>query len=404
MKRRTLIVSASAATGLAALPHLAFAQKKYAPGITDTEIKFGQTGPLSGPASAYGTIGRVQTAYFKMLNEQGGVNGRKLNLVVQDDGYSPPKTVEQVRRLVERDEVAFIFNILGTAPNVAVRKYLNERKIPQLFTAAGASTFGDHKNWPWTIVLQPSYQAEAKIYIEYLKKTKPDAKIALLTGNDDAGKDYVEGVKHALGPDGVKKHIVAEATFESTDPNTDSQVLALRGSGADTLIVHGVSKWASMTIRKVYDIGWKPTFILTATATSVSGVLEPAGLEKATGLITSYYLKDPNDPQWANDKGFQDWLAFMKKYYPSGSTGDQLNVYGYTMAQALVQTLKQCGEDLSRENIMKQAANLDVELPMLLPGIKIKTGPNDYFGVEAQRMMRFNGKTWELFGDLIGQN
>lgn len=404
MKRRKLLVSASALTGAYALTPTVFAQKKYGPGVSDSEIKFGQTGPLSGPASAYGTIGRVQTAYFKMLNEQGGVNGRKLNLVVQDDGYSPPKTVEQVRRLVERDEVAFIFNILGTAPNVAVRKYLNERKIPQLFTAAGASTFGDHKNWPWTIVLQPSYQAEAKIYVEYLKKTKPDAKIALLTGNDDAGKDYVEGVKHALGPDGVKKHIVAEATFESTDPNTDSQVLALRGSGADTLIVHGVSKWASMTIRKVYDIGWKPTFILTATATSVSGVLEPAGLEKATGLITSYYLKDPNDPQWANDKGFQDWLAFMKKYYPSGSIGDQLNVYGYTMAQALVQTLKQCKDDLSRENIMKQAANLDIELPMLLPGIKIKTGGNDYFGVEAQRMMRFNGKTWELFGDLIGQN
>ena len=403
MQRRTLITSATALGAvLAAGPVLA--QKKYAPGITDTEIKFGQTGPLSGPASAYGTIGRVQTAYFKMLNEQGGVNGRKLNLLVQDDGYSPPKTVEQVRRLVERDQVAFIFNILGTAPNVAVRKYLNERKIPQLFTAAGASTFGDWKNWPWTIVLQPSYQAEAKIYVEYLKKTKPDAKLALLTGNDDAGKDYVEGIKHALGPDGVKKHIVAEATFESTDPNTDSQVLALRGSGADTLFVHGVSKWASMTIRKVADIGWKPTFILSATATSVSGVLEPAGLEKAKGLITAYYLKDPNDPQWASDKGFQDWLAFMKKYYPDGSIGDQLNVYGYTMAQALVQTLKQCGDDLSRENIMKQATSLDIALPMLLPGIKVKTGPQDYYGVEAQRMMTFNGKTWELFGDLIGDN
>jgi ABC-type branched-subunit amino acid transport system substrate-binding protein len=402
MQRRTLTQAAVAlAAALAIGPVLA---QKNAPGITDTEIKFGQTGPLSGPASAYGTIGRVQAAYFKMINEQGGINGRKLNLIVQDDAYSPPKTVEQVRRLVERDQVAFIFNILGTAPNVAVRKYLNERKVPQLFTAAGASTFGDHKNWPYTIVLQPSYQAEAKIYVEYLKRTKPDFKLAMLTGNDDAGKDYVEGIKHALGADGVKKHIVAEATFESTDPNTDSQVLALRGSGADTLFVHGVSKWASMTIRKVADIGWKPTFILSATATSVSGVLEPAGLEKATGLITAYYLKDPNDPQWVSDKGYQDWLAFMKKYYPEGSTGDQLNVYGYTMAQALVQTLKQAGKDLSRENIMKQAASLDVTLPMLLPGIKIKTGANDYYGIEAQRMMRFNGKTWELFGDLIGSN
>jgi len=387
---------------LAASP--ALAQKKYAPGITDTEIKVGQTQPLSGPASAYGTISRVQAAYFKMLNEQGGVNGRKINLSTLDDAYSPPKTVEQIRRLVERDQVAFIFNILGTAPNVSVRKYLNDRKIPQLFTAAGASTFGDYKNFPWTIVLQPSYVDEAKIYVDYIRKTKPDAKLALLTGNDDAGKDYVHGIKEALGPDLAKKMIVAETTFESTDANTDSQVLSLQASGADTLFVHGVSKWASQTIRKVYDVGWKPMFILSATATSVSGVLEPAGLEKAKGLITSYYLKDPNDPQWASDKGYQDWLAFMKKYYPEGSTGDQLNVYGYTMAQALVQTLKQCGDDLSRENIMKQAANLDVALPMLLPGIKVKTGPTDYYGIQAQRMMRFNGKAWELFGDLIGSN
>ncbi len=390
------------AGALAAAP--ALAQKKYAPGVTDTEIKFGQTFALSGPASAYGTIPRVEAAYFKMINEQGGVNGRKLNLVTLDDAYSPPKTVEQVRRLVERDQVAFIFNVLGTAPNVSVRKYLNDRKIPQLYTGAGASMFGDHANFPWTMGLQPSCVDEAKIYGEYILKNKPNAKLALLSGNDDAGKDYVNGIKAALGPDGAKKMIVAEATFESTDPNTDSQVLALQASGADTLFVHGVSKWASQTIRKVYDVGWKPLFILSATATSVSGVLEPAGLEKAKGLITSYYLKDPNDPQWANDPGYKEWFAFMKKYYPEGSTGDQLNVYGYTMAQALVQTLKQCGDDLSRENIMKQAANLDMTPPMLLPGIKIKTGPNDYYGIQAQRMMRFNGKTWELFGDLIGTN
>ncbi len=382
----------------------AFAQKKYAPGITDTEIKIGQTSPLSGPASAYGTIPKVQMAYFKMLNEQGGVNGRKINLIALDDAYSPPKTVEQVRRLVEKDQVALIFNMLGTAPNISVRKYLNGKKIPQLFTAAGASTFGNYKEYPWTIVLQPSYKDEARIYVEYLKKNKPDAKVALFTGNDDAGKDYVDGIKEAMGPELAKKMIVAEATFESTDPTVDSQVISLQASGADTLFVHAVSKWASMTIRKVYDIGWKPLFILSATGTSVSGVLAPAGLEKAKGLITAYYLKDPNDPQWANDQGYKDWLAFMKKYYPEGSTGDQLNVYGYTMAQALVQTLKQCGDDLSRENIMKQAANLDISLPMLLPGIKIKTGPTDYYGVQAQRMMRFNGQTWELFGDIIGEN
>lgn len=382
----------------------ALAQKKYPPGITDTEIKVGQTSPLSGPASAYGTIPKVQMAYFKMLNEQGGVNGRKINLIALDDAYSPPKTVEQVRRLVEKDQVAFIFNILGTAPNISVRKYLNGKKIPQLFTAAGASTFGNYKEYPWTIVLQPSYKDEARIYVEYLKKNKPDAKVALFTGNDDAGKDYVDGIKEAMGPELAKKMIVAEATFESTDPTVDSQVISLQASGADTLFVHAVSKWASMTIRKVYDIGWKPLFILSATGTSVSGVLAPAGLEKAKGLITAYYLKDPNDPQWADDQGYKDWLAFMKKYYPEGSTGDQLNVYGYTMAQALVQTLKQCGDDLSRENIMKQAANLDITLPMLLPGIKIKTGPTDYYGVQAQRMMRFNGQTWELFGDIIGEN
>jgi ABC-type branched-subunit amino acid transport system substrate-binding protein len=401
MKRKVVVLTL--ACSLACLGP-ALAQNKNAPGITDTQIRFGQTSPLSGPASAYGTIPKVEMAYFKMLNEQGGVNGRKLELMALDDAYSPPKTVEQVRRLIEKEQVAFIFNILGTAPNVSVRKYLNDRKIPQLFTAAGASTFGDYKNYPWTIVLQPSYKAEAKIYVDYLKKNKPDAKLALLTGNDDAGKDYVAGIKEAMGPELAKKMIVAEATFESTDPTVDSQVISLQASGADALFIHAVSKWASMTIRKVYDIGWKPTFILSATGTSVSGVLAPAGLEKATGLITAYYLKDPNDPQWADDQGFKDWLAFMKKYYPEGSIGDQLNVYGYTMAQALVQTLKQCGDDLSRENIMKQATNLDIELPMLLPGIKIKTGPTDYYGIEAQRMMRFNGKTWELFGDLIGEN
>lgn len=396
-------LAALALTGLlAAMP--AFAQKKQAPGITDKSIKFGQTFALSGPASAYGTIPRVQAAYFRMINEQGGVNGRQLDLVTLDDGYSPPKTVEQVRRLIERDQVAFIFNILGTAPNVSVRKYLNGRKVPQLFTGAGASTFGDHRNYPWTIVLQPSYVDEARIYVEYIRKNRPNAKLALLSGNDDAGKDYVLGIKAALGPELAKKMIVAEATFESTDPNTDSQVIALQASGADTLFVHGVSKWASQTIRKVHDIGWKPLFILSATATSVSGVLEPAGLEKAKGIVSAYYLKDPNDPQWANDAGYKDWLAFMRKYYPNGSIADQLNVYGYTMAQALVQTLKQCGDDLSRENIMKQAASLDVALPMLLPGIRIKTGPGDYYGVQAQRMMRFNGRNWELFGDLIGGN
>ena len=393
------LIAAALAGCLALAP--AFAQKNYAPGVTDTEIKVGSTSPLSGPASGLSTIAKVQIAYFKMINDQGGVNGRKINYMVLDDSYSPPKTVEQVRRLVEKDQVAFIFSILGSATNASVRPYLNERKIPQLYTASGATAMGDHKQFPWTIGFQPSYQSEAKVYIDYLKKTKPDAKLALLTGNDDAGKDYVTGIKQALGPDLAKKMIVAEATFESTDPNTDSQVIALRGSGADTLFVHGVSKWASLTIRKVYDIGWTPLFIISGTGTSVSGVLEPAGLEKSKGLITAYYLKDPNDPQWQNEQGYKDWLAFMKKYYPEGSTADQLNVYGYVAAQTLVQALKQAGNDLSRENILKQAANIDLELPMLLPGSRVKTGPTDHYPIEAMRMMRFNGKTWEMFGELM---
>jgi branched-chain amino acid transport system substrate-binding protein len=382
----------------------AFAEKKYAPGVSDSAIRFGQSFALSGPASAYGTVARVEAAYFRMINEQGGVNGRRLELITLDDGFSPPRTVEQVRRLVERDQVAFIFNILGTPPNMAVRKYLNDRKVPQLFTGAGASLFGDHRNFPWTIVLQPSYRDEARIYAEYIRRNRPNAKLALLSGNDDAGRDYVQGLRAALGPELAGRMIVAEATYESTDLNTDSQVLELQASGADTLFVQGVSKWASQTIRKVHDIGWRPLFILSATATSVSGVLAPAGLDKARGIVSAYYLKDPNDPQWADDPGFKEWLAFMKKHYPAGSTADQVNVYGYTMAQALVQTLKQCGDDLSRENIMRQAANLDIALPMLLPGIRIRTGPTDYFGVQAQRMMRFNGTSWELFGELIGDN
>jgi ABC-type branched-subunit amino acid transport system substrate-binding protein len=382
----------------------AVAEKHYAPGVSDGAIRFGQSFALSGPASAYGTIARVEAAYFRMINEQGGVNGRKLELITLDDGFSPPRTVEQVRRLVERDQVAFIFNILGTPPNMAVRKYLNARKVPQLFTGAGASAFGDHRNFPWTIVLQPSYRDEARIYAEYIRTNRPNAKVALLSGNDDAGRDYVQGLRTALGPELAARMIVAEATYESTDLNTDAQVLELHASGADTLFVQGVSKWASQTIRKVHDIGWRPLFILSATATSVSGVLAPAGLDKARGIVSAYYLKDPNDPQWADDPGYREWRAFMKKYYPAGSTADQLNVYGYTMAQALVQTLKQCGDDLSRQNIMRQAANLDVALPMLLPGIRIRTGPSDYYGVQAQRLMRFNGRSWALFGPLIGEN
>ena len=380
------------------------AEKKYGPGVSDTDIKLGQTSPYSGPASAYSVIAKTQLAYFKMINDQGGVNGRKINLISLDDAYSPPKTVEQTRKLVEQEEVAVILNPLGTPTGLSVRKYLNDKKVPQLFVGAGATLWGDHEHFPWTIGFQPSYQAETAVYAKYLLDKMPDAKVALFYQNDDAGKDYGNGFKKGLGPDNVARMVVSEATYEATDPTIDSQIVKLKTSGANVLFMHAIPKQAAQAIRKIGEIGWKPDiFFLAATSTSVSSVLKPAGFDNAKGIISSYFLKDPNDPQWQNDKSVQDWQAFMKAYFPDGNLQDQLIVYGYTVAQATVQVFKQCGDDLTHENIMKQAANMDIALPMMLPGIKVKTSPTDYFPVQAMRLQRFNGEVWELFGETIGE-
>jgi branched-chain amino acid transport system substrate-binding protein len=381
------------------------AEKKYGPGVTDTEIKLGQTSPYSGPASAYSVIARAQLAYFKMINDQGGINGRKINMISIDDAYSPAKTVEQTRKLVEQDEVAAILNPLGTPTGLSVRKYLNDKKVPQLFVGAGATLWGDHEHFPYSIGFQPSYQAETAVYAKYVLTNKPDAKIALFYQNDDAGKDYGNGFKKGLGPDNVKKMVVVEATYEPTDPTIDSQIVKLKASGADVLFMHAIPKQAAQAIRKIGEIGWKPDmFFLAATSTSVSSVLKPAGFEYSKGIISSYFLKDPNDPQWKDDKDVKDWFGFMKNYFPDGNLQDQLIVYGYTVAEATVEVIKQCGDNLTGENVAKEAANLDVALPMMLPGIKVKTSPTDYFPVEAMRLQRFNGEAWELFGDVIGND
>jgi ABC-type branched-subunit amino acid transport system substrate-binding protein len=378
----------------------AAAQKKYDVGATDTEIKIGQTMPYSGPASAYATIGRAEAAYFQMINEQGGVNGRRINLLSLDDGYSPPKTVEQIRRLVEQDQVLLIFQSLGTPSNTAIQKYLNAQKVPQLFAATGATKWGDPKNFPWTMGWQPSYHAEAVIYAKYIMQNKPAAKIAVLYQNDDYGKDYLNNLRSALGA--KVSLIVKEASYEVTDPSVDSQIVSLQASGADTLFVFATPKFAAQAIRKTYDIGWKPLEFVNTVSSSVAAVLQPAGLEKSVGIITAQYMKDPTDPQWSKEKSFLDWVEWMKKYYPQGDLADILNVYGYSAAQTLVHLLKQCGDDLTRENIMRQAANIkNLELSLLLPGMRINTSPTDFYPIEQMQLSRFDGKRWVLFGDLI---
>ena len=377
-----------------------WAQKKYDPGASDTEIKLGQTMPYSGNASAYGTIGRAELAYFQMINEQGGINGRRLTLISLDDSYSPPRTVEQVRRLVEQDEVLFTFQVLGTPTNTAVQKYLNAKKVPQLLAATGATKWGDPKGFPWTMGWQPSYHAESTIYARYILQNKPAAKIAILYQNDDYGKDYLNSLKAGLGA--KVSLVVKEVSYEVTDPSVDSQIVTLAGSGADTFFIFATPKFAAQAIRKTADIGWKPLQFLNNVSASVASVLQPAGLDKSVGLITLAYLKDPTDPQWSKDKGFKDWVEWMKKYYPQGDLADNLNVYGYSAAQTLIQVLKQCGDNLTRENVMKQAAAIkNLELPMLLPGIKLNTGPADYYPIEQMQLARFDGKRWVLFGEML---
>ena len=369
-------------------------------GVTATEIKIGHTNPYSGPASAYGTIGKVIGAYFKKVNDEGGINGRKINFITYDDAYSPPKTVEMVRRLVEQDQAAFVFNTLGTPTNTAIHKYLNQQKVPQLFVATGATKWNDPKNFPWTMGWQPSYQVEGQIYAKYVLKNVPDAKIGILYQNDDYGKDYVKGLKDGLG-DAAKKLIVSEQSYETTDPTIDSQILNLKSSGANVFFNVTIPKFAVQAIKKAHDIGWKPLHLLNSVSSSVGVVLKPAGLDASRDLLTTYYIQDPTDPQWKKLQGYKDWLAFMKKYYPDGNIEDAFNVYGYSAAQTLVHVLKQCGNDLSRENIMRQAANIkDLTLPMLLPGIKINTSPTDFAPIEQEQLAKFDGERWVLFGEI----
>lgn len=388
---------AVAALGLAlALP--AVAQKKYDPGASDTEIKIGNTIPYSGPASAYGTIGKAEAAYFKMVNEQGGIGGRKINYISLDDGYSPPKAVEMARRLVEQDEVLFLMGTLGTPSNTAIHKYMNSKKVPQLFVATGASKWNDPKHFPWTMGFNTNYHSEGKLYAQQILKDKPNAKIAVLYQNDDYGKDYLGGFEEGLG-DKAKTMIVARATYEVTDPTIDSQIVTLKGSGADVFFNITTPKFAAQAIRKVADIGWKPLHYLNQVSASVGSVLQPAGLDKSVGLITIQYLKDPTEPEWANDPAMKDYFAFMKKYMPDAKPEDANNTYGVAVAQLTMQVLKQCGDNLTRENVMKQAASLkNFQLPLALPGILANTGPDDFAPFQSMQLVRFDGKSWVPFG------
>ena len=399
-RRRELLIAMGLGGMAVLVPGAVRAEQKYDTGASDTEIKIGNTCFYSGPASSYGTIGRCETAFFKMINEQGGINGRKINFISYDDAYSPPKTVEQVRKLVESDEVLFMFNPLGTPTNSAIHKYLNAKKVPHVFVGTGATKWGDPEHFPWTIGFQPNYQSEGQIYATYILEKHPNAKIGVLYQNDDYGKDYVKGLKDGLG-DKAKSMVVMELPYETSDPTVDSQVVNLKASGADLFYNVTIPKFAVQAIKKTHDIGWKPVHLLNSVSSSVGVVLKPAGLDASKDIVTARYLKDVTDPQWKNDPGYKEWLAFMQKYYPDGSTVDDFNVYGYTAAQGLVQVLKQAGSDLSRANVMKQAASLkDLGLPMLLPGIKVNTGPSDFYPIEQEQLAKFDGERWVNFGEI----
>jgi branched-chain amino acid transport system substrate-binding protein len=394
-----LVTGTAVAVALSASP--ASAQKKYDTGATDTEIKIGQTVPFSGPASAYAGIGKTQAAYLKMINEQGGINGRKLNLIQYDDAYSPPKAVEQVRKLVEGDEVLLTFQVIGTPSNAAVQKYLNTKKVPQLLASTGASRFSDPQNAPWTIAYNPNYQSEARIYAKYILKNHPDARIGILFQNDDLGRDYVTGLKAGLG-DKAATMIVGETSYELSDPTIDSQIVKLKSLGADLLYDASTPKFAAQAIKKVADLGWKPIHILDINASPVSATLKPAGLEISKDIISTNYGKDPGDPQWKDDAGIKAYFAFMDKYYPEGDKLNTVNSYGYATAELLVHILRQCGDDLTRENIMRQATGLKNYVGSLaLPGMSAHTSPTDYRINKQMQMMKFDGERWQLFGPII---
>jgi branched-chain amino acid transport system substrate-binding protein len=379
----------------------ALAQKKYDTGATDTEIRIGNIMPYSGPASAYGVIGKTEAAYFKKINDAGGINGRKINFISYDDSYSPPKTVEQARKLVESDEVLFIFNPLGTPPNSAIHKYMNSKKVPQLFVATGATKWNDPKDFPWTMGWQPSYQSEARIYAKYILKEKPNAKIAVLYQNDDYGKDYLKGLKDGLGAKAASM-IIAEESYETTEPSVDNHIVKLKSTGADIFVNITTPKFAAQAIKKIAEIEWKPLHFLNNVSASVGSVIKPAGYENAQGIISAAYLKDVSDPQWDKDAGMKQFLDFLAKDFPDGNKLDGSVEVGYGVAQTLVQVLKQCGDDLTRENVMKQAANLkDFRTEVLLPGIKINTSATDFAPISQLQLMQFKGERWVLFGDII---
>ncbi len=397
------ILLASLMLGLIVTSNPAAAQKKYDLGATDSEIKIGNIMPYSGPLSAYALIGRTQAAFFNKINAEGGVNGRKITFISYDDGFSPPKTVEQARKLVESDEVLLIFQSLGTPTNNAIRQYMNLKKVPQLFVATGATQFGDLKNFHWTMGWQPTYQTEGRIYAKYILQNLPQGRIGILYQNDDSGRDYLKGLKDGLGEEATKRMIVAELPYEPTDPTVDRQIVTLKTMGADIFFNEASPKFAAQAIKRAAEIGWRPVQFLASISNSVGSVLKPAGLEASKGILSTNYLKDATDPTWKNDPALKEWVAFMDKYFPEGDKTSTFSVYGYLTAQTMVQVLKQCGDELTRENVMKQAANLkDLELGMLLPGIKINTSPTDYFPVEQMQMSRFNGDHGELFGPAIG--
>jgi len=378
----------------------AYAQKKYDPGATDTEIKIGNIMPYSGPASAYATIGKTEAAYFNKINAEGGINGRKINFISYDDGYSPPKAVEQARKLVESDEVLLIFNPLGTPSNSAIQKYMNAKKVPQIFVSSGAAKWNDPKNFPWTIGWQPSYQVEGRIYGAYILKNYPGKTIGVLYQNDDFGKDYVIGLHEGLGA-GADKLIVVEASYETTSPTVDSQVVQIKGANPDIFVNIATPKFAAQAIKKVGELAWHPVQFLTNVSVSVGGVMKPAGYENDQGILSAAYLKDPKDPQWKNDPAMNEWRAFMTKWYPEGDQEDASTTFGYCAAKGLEQVLRQCGDNLTRENVMKQAANLNFEIGVYLPGTRIKTSPTDFAPLEQLQMMRFKGENWELFGPIM---
>jgi len=392
---------AAALALLAATSSPSFAQKKYDTGASDTEIKIGNIMPYSGPASAYGVIGKTEEAYFKKINAEGGINGRKINFVSYDDGYSPPKTVEQARKLVESDEVLLIFNSLGTPPNSAIQKYMNQKKVPQLFVATGATKWNDPKDFPWTMGWQPNYQSEGQIYAKYILKNHPNGKIAILYQNDDYGKDYVKGLKDGLGAKAASM-IVIEDSYEVSEPTIDTHIVKIKATGADIFFNVTTPKFAAQAIKKNMEVGWKPVHFLNNVSGSIGSVMKPAGFENSQGIISSNYLKDPTDAQWKNDAAMKAWNEFLDKYYPEANRADASVMYAYIVAQGLVEVLKKCGDDLTRENVMKQAASLkDFQPGGLLPGVKVNTSATDFAPLSQLQLQKFKGENWELFGEIL---